>query len=427
MTVTVTPAAVGGRAEAPGSKSYLHRLLICAALADGETEISGVTRSEDIDATARCLEDLGASLAFDAEKCRVRPAVTGKSAAASGENLPELDCGESGSTLRFLMPVAAAVCGGASFRGAGRLAERPIADLVAAMRHGGVEFSAEKLPLTERGWLRAGDYLLPGDVSSQYVSGLLMALSVVEGKSRILLSSVLESAPYVRMTLHTLREFGAEVCVCGEGYAVRGRASLSSPGAVRAEGDWSNAAFLLALGALCGRVEVSGLSLASEQGDREVLDILRRFGAEVETGDGFAAVSPGGGLHGCEIALGDIPDLLPVLAVVAANAQAGEVTRFTGAARLRLKESDRIHTVAELIRSLGGQAEELPDGLVVAGGGLRGGRADGAGDHRIVMSAAVAAARCEYSVEISGAEAVAKSYPRFFRDYRELGGRVYGV
>ena len=226
MTVTVQPSAFSGKVSAPGSKSDLHRLLICAALADRPTVIHGVSRSEDIDATAGCLERLGAEVVFSDGECRVSP---GKPA---GE-LPSLNCCESGSTLRFLMPVAAALCGGASFRGAGRLAQRPIAELIETMRSGGVEFDAESLPLSERGRPRPGVYRIAGGVSSQYISGLLMALSIVPGESQIELTSPLQSAPYVAMTLRTLRLFGADVRETPSGYAVAGRERLAYPGEVR--------------------------------------------------------------------------------------------------------------------------------------------------------------------------------------------------
>lgn len=414
MIATVHPSPLNGRMYAIGSKSDIHRLLICAALADEPTHILGVTRSEDVEATARCIAGLGAAVEFVGSTCTVFP----RKLAADN---PHFDCGESGSTLRFLLPTAAAVCENASFSGRGRLPERPIGELVAAMRELGAEFSTEKLPLSINGNMRAGKCEIAGNISSQYISGLLMAMSVLAGESEIVLTSTLESAAYVDMTLHTLQIFGAEIETTSTGYRVRGKKSLKSPGTVRADGDWSNAAFFLCAGALAGEVSLSGLDPHSIQGDRAVCDILRRFGARVDIGEDSvtAAAAP---LKGCTVDLTDIPDMLPALAVTAAFAE-GE-TIFTGAARLRLKESDRLSTVAALINSLGGRAVEQPDGITVYGVPLKGGNVDGAGDHRIVMAAAAAAVCTSEEIIINGAEAVAKSYPRFFEDFAELGGKA---
>lgn len=413
MNMRILPAPLAGTAAAVGSKSDAHRLLICAALADGVTVLHNVPRSRDVEATAGCLRAMGAEIEFSGGVCAVSPI------SEAAEN-PALDCGESGTTFRFLLPAAAAVCGRAAFSGGGRLPDRPIGGLVAALEAHGVAFSAERLPFAISGRLRPGEFLLPGNVSSQYVSGLLTALAAAPGESFVRLSSPLESAPYVAMTLETLRLFGADVRETGGGYAVTG-GKLRSPGEARVAGDWSNAAFFLAAGALGGGVAVDGLDADSPQGDRAILDILRRFGADVRVGGGRAAVAPGA-LRGCQVPLSETPDLLPILAVTAAFA--GGESRFVNGARLRLKESDRLRTVCAMINALGGDAQELPDGLVVRGRPLRGGSVDGAGDHRIVMAAAVAAAYGGGETEILGAEAVAKSYPDFFAEFLRLGGRA---
>ncbi len=415
MQVTIAPGPLSGEIAAIPSKSDAHRLLICAALSDRPTELSLPQSSEDLGATIGCLRALGADISQAGDTVTVVPIQT------PVEN-PLVDCGESGSTLRFLLPVVAALCKSARFTGKGRLPERPVAHLAGEMKKHGVAFSSEKLPFEISGRLSAGAYTLPGNVSSQYITGLLLALPLLAGDSTLNLASKLESASYVKMTLSALERFGVRAAVSGDAYAVAGGQTFSSPGKLRVEGDWSNAAFFLAAGALGGKVALTGLDLNSSQSDRAVLDLLGQFGAKTEILCGTVSVSPRE-LRGCEIDVSEIPDLLPVLSVVAA-CSAGE-TRFTNAGRLRLKESDRLTASAALIASLGGTARELPDGLVVRGRGLTGGSVDSFRDHRITMSAAVAAIRCAKPVTIAGAEAVRKSYPAFFEDYTKLGGSVH--
>lgn len=416
MDIKITPSVLSGLVPAIGSKSDIHRLLICAGLCDEPTVISGVTRSDDIDATAECLRRLGVDVQFQGRVCVVTP-----NKAVS--NAPVLDCRESGSTLRFMLPVAAALSDKASFVGSGRLPKRPIGDLVNAMKNGGVEFSNDMLPLDISGKLTAGEYLLPGNVSSQYVSGLLMALSVTEGESEIILTSDLESTSYVNMTISTLSIFGADVEKTERGYKICGQRSLKSPHRAVADGDWSNAAFFIAAGAFKDEVTVTGLDPFSAQGDKKVCEFLKNFGAAVISVNSQVTVSAEK-LHACHIDLTDTPDLLPILAVVAAAANG--TSRFTGAKRLKLKESDRLLTVSDMINSLGGEAKVLPDGIIVKGKKhLSGGVVDSHNDHRIVMAAAVASTLCNNPVVIKDAQAVSKSYPDFFEDFKRLGGEYH--
>lgn len=412
MNVRITPAPLSGTIAAIPSKSDAHRLLICAALSDGPTELALSQSSQDIDATVGCLAALGAKIEPTGDALRISPIL-------KPAESPVLDCGESGSTLRFLIPVAAAVCEKAAFTGRGRLPQRPLSQLAAAMESHGVAFSAEKLPLTISGRLRSGEYALPGNVSSQYVTGLLLALPLLEGDSRITLTTGLESAAYVDITLCALGKFGISTTRQKDGFLVPGGQRFRSPGRVTVDGDWSNAAFFLCAGAIGGEITVAGLNPASPQGDRKIAEFLRRFGAKItESEAGITAKRSR--LTGCEIDINETPDLLPALAVAAAFAQ-GE-TRFVNAARLRLKESDRLTSTANLIHSLGGRAEELPEGLVVHGQKLTGGRADSFHDHRIAMAAAIAAIGCDRPVVIEDAGAAAKSYPAFYQDYAKLGG-----
>ncbi len=434
MNVTVEPGPLAGEVTAPSSKSEAHRLLICAAFAPGTTDIDCTTTSEDIDATARCLSALGARVTRTRRGFRVVP-VRGTSAT---DNIPEasrgalLDCGESGSTLRFLLPVAAALGCDASLTGHGRLPERPLSPLYEELVAHGAELSPQgRMPLRVGGRLRAGRFSLPGDVSSQYVSGLLLAAPLLAAPVEVVVSEPVESLPYIDITVSALRRFGVGV---DEGrvegpdgparsYVVSGSDGLVSPGTVSVGGDWSNAAFWLAAGALSDDgVAVRGLDVRSAQGDRQALAALALLGARVLRGAEGAACAHDG-LAGREIDVSSCPDLVPPLAAVAAFAEG--VTRITGAARLRLKESDRIATVSAAINSLGGRATALDDGLVIEGAReLAGGTVDAANDHRIAMMAAVMAGRCAGPVTILGAECVNKSYPAFFEDLSSLGGNV---
>jgi 3-phosphoshikimate 1-carboxyvinyltransferase len=245
-----------------------------------------------------------------------------------------------------------------------------------------------------------------------------MTLPLVGGGT-IKLSSSLQSSSYVDMTISTMGRFGVSVIKSENGFTVPAGQKYSSPDVITADGDWSNAAFFLSAGAIGSTVTVAGLNTDSVQGDKKILDILRRFGASVEF-SGDSIIVTHAPLTGCDIDISDIPDLLPILAVTASFCD-GE-TRFYNGARLRIKESDRLSSVAALLNSLGGDVTELPDGLIVRKAALHGGIVDGFNDHRIVMSAAIAAAFCEGEVTIKGANAVNKSYPTFFEDYRKLGG-----
>ncbi len=414
MIARITPANLGGIVRAIASKSDAHRLLILAALSRGETRLVMEQRSEDIDATISCLRALGAEIALLPDGVFVRGIEQVR------EN-PLLDCGESGSTFRFMLPVACALCEHARFTGSGRLPERPIGELMRVMQAQGVAFSAEQLPFATTGKLSGGDFALPGNVSSQYLTGLLLALPTINEDSTISLTTRLESAGYVDITLHALKRFGVQVRVQDGVYAVSGGQAIQSPGTLPVDGDWSNAAFFLAAGALGDPVTMTGLNPDSPQGDKAILDALRQFGAHVEKKQDSVTVSPAQ-LTGCTIDVGETPDLLPILAVLGACA-AGE-TRLVNAARLRLKESDRLASVSAMLRALGGTVEELPDALVITGGALTGGTVDSCRDHRIAMSAAIASIRCKHEVTILGADAVNKSYPAFYQDFNHLGGHA---
>ncbi|MGI5936192.1 MAG: 3-phosphoshikimate 1-carboxyvinyltransferase [Oscillospiraceae bacterium] len=411
--ITVIPSPLSGVISAIPSKSHVHRMLICAALGDRPVALKLKGTSEDIEATIRCLSALGAKICRDAASLTIAPI---------GPHIPTsplLDCGESGSTLRFLIPVAAALGCGARFTGSGRLPQRPLEPLLTQLEEHGAVFSSRRLPLDVSGGLKGGVFSLPGDISSQYLTGILLALPLIGG-GRVELLTPLQSKGYVDMTLSVMRRFGVNVKDGKDRYEVAAGSKYTSPNDLAAEGDWSNAAFWLCAGALSDPVTVEGINMDSTQGDRAVADILRGFGADVKVSPGSVTVSSAP-LRGIEIDAGEIPDLIPVLSVVAAAAKG--YTRIYNARRLRLKESDRLSAIADTLTRLGAEVIEKADELVIRGGKrLKGGRVSGFNDHRMVMSAAVAALFSDEPVTISGWRAVEKSYPGFFEDFRILGG-----
>ena len=431
MDYIIEPKPLSGTIDAIASKSAAHRLLIMAALADATCDIDCATTSKDIDATIACLEALGARIARTKTGFRVRPIPQGAPAggADAPATVPTLDCGESGSTLRFMLPVVCALGRPVRLMGHGRLAERPLSPLYEQLvEHGAVLSPAGTLPLEVSGTLAGGTFELPGDVSSQYVSGLLMAAAALPDDVTVLVSEPVESRAYIDMTVSALAAFGVTVDVRAAeksghallAYRVSGSARPVSAGAVSVEGDWSNAAFWLSSGACGGTVGVRGLDLASGQGDRACLAALAAFGARVSTGAGTASVTHDG-LRGRTIEASGIPDLVPPLAGVATLCEG--TTRIVGAARLRLKESDRLETVRAALTAMGADVTVEDDGLTIRGRGtLAGGEVDAANDHRIAMMAAICGAHATGPTTIHGAECVQKSYPAFFDDFCALGG-----
>ncbi len=399
MELLLTPARLRGTVTPPPSKSQVHRLLLAAALGEGEAHVGPVALSQDIEATVRCLEALGASFRPEGDGLRVRGLFAGGRPAAS--ELPRLDCGESGSTLRFLIPVALAVAGGGVFTGRGRLLERPQGPYEELFAEKGVAWHRRGDALIVSGRLEPGIYRLPGDVSSQFFTGLLYALPLLPGPSRLESRTAMESAAYLTMTLEALAAAGVPVTAG----TVDGLAAYAIPGGGRyrltdgaVEADWSQAAFFLTARLLGNPVEVTGLRADSSQGDRVMAAFCRQL-----AGPGDLALD-----------VRECPDLVPALALGAALRD-GRTTALTGAARLRLKESDRLAAIADVLGALGARVEEGPDFLRIQGvAALDGGTVSSHNDHRIAMMAAVAATRARGPVRIRGAEAVAKSYPDFW-------------
>ena len=412
MTRTVAPGPRAGVIQIPASKSQAHRMLICAALSREPSRLILDGFSADIEATMQCLEALGARCEETANGLSVTPVGVCPAQA-------RLDVGESGSTLRFLLPVLGALGVQAEIRMHGRLPERPLSPLWEVLEAHGMRLQQDGTILHTDGQLIAGDYSLPGNVSSQFISGLLFALPLLGGNSTLTVTGALQSARYVSMTEQALAEAGILTKKDGPVWQIGGGQRYASPAVQTVEGDWSNAAFFLCMGALSATgVTVTGLNSTSLQADRAITETLVRFGAELTVSEDAVTVRRGV-LHGITLDAGPIPDLVPVVSCLAALCD-GE-TRVENAARLRLKESDRLQTTAALLSALGGSVRELPDGLIISGRGrLSGGTADACGDHRIAMSAAMAACGCEGPVTVSGSECVAKSYPAFWEDFASL-------
>ncbi len=422
MNLMLTPTKLQGDITAINSKSDAHRKLICAACAQSPSFLPlQKPYCADIIATMQCLTALGAQFSEQEHGVQISPIDKKRRS-----EMPLLDCIESGSTLRFLLPVAMMFSEQATCIGSGRLPERPISALTDVMSAHGVQFSAPALPFSAKGALHGGEYALAGNITSQYLSGLLMALPHAAEDSVIRLTKPLESAAYVTLTCKVLREFGAEITETVENnlpvYYIKGNAQLQPPAHLYVDGDWSNAAFFLVAGAISAPVTVHGVYADSTQGDKAICEILRMAGAEVTQSTDSVTVAPpkNGVLKAFSADMREIPDLLPILSVLAAFAK-GE-THLHHAARLRLKECDRLRETAKLLFALGGSVEESEDALHITGGALHGGTADGCNDHRMVMAAAIAALRCKNPVTILGTEAVNKSYPAFFEDYQRLGG-----
>ena len=414
MDITITPTKLAGTVTPPPSKSQAHRALIAAALAHGESVISNVALSQDIEATLRCLEELGAEFERRGDGIRVRGMGANAMSPLRRMAYPHLDCGESGSTLRFLIPIALAVRGGGIFTGGGRLMERPQKPYFDLFDEKGISYELKDGVLTVAGMLTPGEYRLPGNVSSQFFTGLLYALPLLDGPSAIIPTSPLEGEGYIQMTLQAMAQFGVELPVTMSlppHYHPQGNQTYRAAD-VSIEADWSQAGFWYAAIALGNPVELAGLNPFSAQGDMQIVPDFMKL-------QGSGAV---------ELDVSGCPDLVPPLAAMAAL-RAGEDTRIANAARLRIKESDRLASVTQVLNALGADVTEGPDFLTIRGketlaGGVT---VDSFNDHRIAMMAAIAATRCEKPVTVLGAECVAKSYPDFWEEYQRLGGLLFQI
>lgn len=414
--VKFSPFVPNGTVNVPPSKSDVHRAIICAAMANGVSRISPVALSNDIKATIGCIKALGADAVLENNVLTVDGTNMYKNKTAL------LDCGESGSTLRFFIPIAAVGNINATFVGKGKLPQRPIGIFTEALPKAGTVCKTEGgLPLEIKGQLKNGIFEIPGNVSSQFITGLLLALPILEGDSEIVLTSPLESVGYIAMTIRTMKQFGVNIQATEKGWHIKGGQTYKSCN-YTTDGDWSQAAFFMVLGAVSGKVTVKGVAKDSTQGDKKCAEILARFGAKVTQLDNEVTVEKGE-LKAITVDASQIPDLVPVLSVCATFAEG--TTKIINAERLRIKECDRLKATSELLNNLGGKVKELSDGLEITGvSSLKGGNVNGYNDHRIVMSAAVCAARSDEDITATFAMSINKSYPDFYIDYNSIGGKA---
>ena len=425
--ILISGRPLQGQVQVPASKSDLHRAVICAALAGGVTEITPFDLNDDVVATVEAMRSIGVKTA------RVKNTLSMDATNLTDPAVPysiKIGCGESGSTLRFLIPVLAALGYNIRFEGHGRLPYRPLDTYFQMLPQKGVGFTTREgrsLPFYMSGKLLPGTFEMPGNISSQFISGLLMALPLLEGDSELRLTSRLESARYVDMTLKTMNHFGVIAKKLENSFVIPGGQRYRTRDYI-AESDWSQAAFFLAAGAINGDVCVEGLNPESVQGDKMIYSFLKSFGAHISWQEDGALHCAAGELKGISIDATHCPDLVPVLAVVAAVAKGRTV--ITGAARLRIKESDRLNAICQNLRKIGAAVSVQPDGLIIDGvEGFTGQKVEGFNDHRIVMAMAVAggALHPKNTIEIDGAQAINKSYPQFFEHFKALGGHAYVV
>lgn len=410
MNIKIIPSKLMGRLNAPSSKSFSHRMIIAAALAGGISEITNVTSSVDIEATVNAMVQLGAKIIEDGSTYTIK---------GIGEKPAKnacIDCCESGSTLRFIIPAAAVLGCSTEFDGRGKLPTRPITPFVRELSKHGITFDYNNdMPFGISGKLKGGEYEIEGNISSQFISGLMYALPLCSENSVIRVTSKLESKPYVDMTISALKCFGIEIKESKDGesvvYNIDGRQKYSASNQ-SVEGDYSQAAFFFVANALGSEISIHNLNKNTTQGDKKILEILHDIGYN----DMMKSV-----MEPFTVDVSDIPDLVPILAVLG-SFTSGKC-RLINAKRLKIKESNRLTATADALNAIGGKVKTLDDSLEISPvKEYTGGIVDGCNDHRIVMAAAIASTVSTEPVIIKGAEAVNKSYPSFFEEFCKLGG-----
>lgn len=416
QTAIISPKKLSGTVVVPASKSDSHRSIICASLAAGESKIDNMYKSDDVKATINGMSLLGASIKSRDNNLFIRGIDF-----FSNKNII-IDCNESASTLRFLIPIAASLGINAKFIGKGKLPKRPIDVYLDILPKHSVKCKYyNELPLEIQGKLHPGEFEVPGNVSSQFISGLLFALPILYGDSTVKLTSRLESEPYVDMTINTINKFGVQIKKISNGYKIPGKQKYK-PCDYRVERDFSQAAFFIAAGIIGESIKINGLNEHSLQGDLKSIEIFKKFGADIEWKKNGLLVNPSK-THGIEIDASQVPDLVPILAVVASFSEG--ITKIVNAARLRIKECDRLTAISTSLNNLGANIKETSDGLIINGvNNLNSGTVDSFNDHRITMALAIASIRCNGTVTITNAQSINKSYPSFFEDFNSLGGNA---
>lgn len=418
MNVKIKPNEIKGKMKSIPSKSLLHRAIILSGIAkDREIILEQVnTISEDIEATLTCIEKLGAKTKVEGDSIRITSLGNIK------KSKVELHCKESGTTLRLLLPLVSTFSKEATVDCSEGLRKRPIRELIETLEESGLYFKEKGFPINISGNVTTDFFKISGDISSQYVSGLLLLSSLLDQRSSIYLTTKLESRTYVNITIKVLRDFGIIVNELEEGVfeIYGGRDKILPPKEYQIEGDWSNAAFFLVGGCLGDSIKMSGLNLESSQGDKKIVQILKKAGAILTCSDDFIS-SNRSHLNSFEVDFSETPDLFPILSVVAALSKGQSILK--GGERLKLKESNRIESTFQMLKSLGADVKKREDGLIIQGKEiLDGGIVNSFNDHRIVMSVTMASIRCKEPVSIVNAGAVKKSYPNFFEDFKKVGG-----
>jgi 3-phosphoshikimate 1-carboxyvinyltransferase len=415
--IKITPAHLQGKIKVPSSKSLCHRAIIASGLASGTCNIENVVFSDDILATCNAMKNLGVLLTQGEDKVIVR----GNNFSKEIKN--KIDCVESGSTLRFLIPIALLIGKEITFTGKGRLAQRPLTPYYKIFEEKSIKYSSkEGLPLTLEGRLKPGEYKIPGDVSSQFITGLLFALPLLEGDSKIIVTTELESKGYVDLTIDILNKFSVKIENQEyKTFIVKGNQKYA-PSSLRVEGDFSQAAFWLVAGLLGGEIQCEDMNINSLQGDRVIIDIIEKMGGYISLEEGKIKTKKSR-TRGITIDASNCPDLVPILAVLASLSEG--TTKIINAGRLRIKESNRLKAIAAELTKLGADVIETGDGLIIHGKEyLKGGTVDSWNDHRIAMALSIASIRCTEPIVLKNSATVKKSYPEFYKDFSVLGGKV---
>lgn len=415
----INPSELCGEVKIPPSKSLQHRAIIAAAFSSGESYINNVEFSKDIEATCRILNNLGVTI--DKKDHGVKVKSKGNFKVIN----KTLNCGESGSTLRFTIPMGCINGEEVIFEGEGKLKERPLEPYYSIFRQQGIFYENHQgnLPLRIHGKLKPDVFNIPGDISSQFITGLLYTLPVLKGDSVINIEGNLQSKSYVDLTLQMLKKFSINIENKNyEKFYISGNQKYKNCN-YRVEGDFSQAAFWIGAGVINGNIKIKDLNLSTMQGDKSIIDIVKKMGGDISIEKETISVKKSN-LKGIEIDASQIPDLVPILAVIASLSQG--TTRIVKAGRLRIKESDRLKAITEGINKLGGEVYEGEDYLIIEGKSmLEGGEVDSFNDHRIAMALAIASLKCKFPVIINNSEAVNKSYPQFYEHFKKLGGKVY--
>ncbi len=417
--VIFNKAVTGGEIRLPSSKSVAHRAIICASLAKGKSVIYGIDESEDMKATFGFINAVGKKYTYDTTGDYSVLTIEDNDMKNTTSQI-EVDCIESGSTLRFIIPILSALGVSAKFVGSGRLPQRPIGVYNEILT--GVTTHGDGLPFTIDGKLQSGDFRIRGDISSQFITGLLFALPLLDGDSKIILTTELQSESYVDITVDVLKTFGIAIERTDYGYFVNGNQAYKNM-EYHVEGDWSHAIFFMVMATFSDEpIRLKGLNMNSKQGDKKCVDLFKEMGLNIKCEDDVLVLAkPVTSLKAISVDVGDIPDMVPALTCAMATAEGK--SEITNAKRLRIKECDRLSAISNNVNALGGNVEEFDDALHITGvKTLNGGTVSGYNDHRIVMAMSTLRAKCENDISVSDSHSINKSYPKFYEDYKKLGG-----